>query len=356
MNHQQLLFSSNDILYIFILKININLHIFYRARPVIAMSAEISFLDDFISQEKKTCPLNYNGTHTMVACTFVTYCFKYGGENVDRNVEIQVHITLDTKKPRNPRVFFVDDPINNKKLKFYNIEWKKPSCDRVRVYLINEDEEHKIDKLTPIETEMTYSIRNRRDTERVGPRYVQGPILDQNIGTQRKASMNIMKNCGEDQICIPNLELRVDTIDEFKLGDLKPFDMNVTVANLGEDAFEAEFYLNVPQGLQISKVEQIDGVKDVGFRHNVTNGGRILKCEIGNPLPKDRFIRFQIIFNVNPAKEFGTAKLILKMEVNSSNAEMKENLGNNLLIREIPIGLQAEVVIYGLVKCFYKYN
>lgn len=310
------------------------------------MSAEIKFNNDVISLENRTCPLNIRGNNTFVACTFVTYCFKYGGENVDREVDIEVNLILDSRKPRNPRVMFLDDQ-SNKKTAYYHIEWKKLRCDKRPVYLINEDEDHKLDKLTPIETEMTYNIRSRRDTERRGPRYLQGPILDHNLGTQRKASMSIMKNCGETQICVPNLELTVDTIDEYKLGDLMPFDINVTVANLGDDAFEAEFYLTVPQGLQISKVEQIDGVKDVGFKHNTTNNGRILICEIGNPLPKDRFIKFQIIFNVNPAKEFGSSQLRFVMETNSSNIENPENLGNNVMIRDIPIGLQAEIVIYG---------
>lgn len=40
-------------------------------------------------------------------------------------------------------------------------------------------------------------------------RAVLEPVLDQNKGTIKKDSINIQKNCGSDNICIPDLRLNV---------------------------------------------------------------------------------------------------------------------------------------------------
>lgn len=64
------------------------------------------------------------------------------------------------------------------------------------------------DKLTPLEVEMRYSLKedyydvNYRSTSTVLP-----PILDQNVPSVYKDKITIRKNCGHDDICIPDLRL-----------------------------------------------------------------------------------------------------------------------------------------------------
>lgn len=41
------------------------------------------------------------------------------------------------------------------------------------------------------------------------PRAILEPIMDQNIGTVQRDAINIQKNCGPDNICIPDLRLNI---------------------------------------------------------------------------------------------------------------------------------------------------
>lgn len=41
------------------------------------------------------------------------------------------------------------------------------------------------------------------------PRAVLEPIMDQNVGTVQRDAINIQKNCGPDNVCIPDLRLNI---------------------------------------------------------------------------------------------------------------------------------------------------
>lgn len=66
------------------------------------------------------------------------------------------------------------------------------------------------DKLTPLEVEMKYRLRDSLPQAPIRrKRGILEPVLDQNFGTLRRDSINIQKNCGPDNICIPDLRLSV---------------------------------------------------------------------------------------------------------------------------------------------------
>lgn len=60
------------------------------------------------------------------------------------------------------------------------------------------------------------------------------------------------------------------------------------IENLGEDAFEAAFYLEIPPGVNYTKMERLDtDVIDASPVYcSVRNkgGNRTLKCTLGNPM------------------------------------------------------------------------
>lgn len=69
------------------------------------------------------------------------------------------------------------------------------------------------DKLTSLEAEMRYSLRDSNyyhstTTRQRLPRSLT-PVLDLNEPLVRKDSVTIQKNCGKDNICIPDLKLIV---------------------------------------------------------------------------------------------------------------------------------------------------
>lgn len=123
------------------------------------------------------------------------------------------------------------------------------------------------------------------------------PVIDQNRGTTERDSINIQKNCGPDNVCIPDLQLDVKTVDTYLLGskDLLVFD--VKVHNSGEDAFEAGFYMTVPEGMTFRKIERVGDSRDTPITCTAPSAttNHTLKCDIGNPL--SRYL-FKLIFFV----------------------------------------------------------
>lgn len=122
--------------------------------------------------------------------------------------DIEVSWVLDSKVNRNPRMYFLNDEgknIRNSTMRLYR---GKPECRKERVYIVDNIR----DKLTPLEVEMKFNLRstgaNVPSLTRKR-RSVLEPVLDQNKGTVQRDSINIQKNCGPDNICIPDLRLNV---------------------------------------------------------------------------------------------------------------------------------------------------
>lgn len=68
------------------------------------------------------------------------------------------------------------------------------------------------DKLTPLEVEMKFNMRSSAPASPVLTRKRRAslePVLDLNRGTVQRDSINIQKNCGPDNVCIPDLRLTV---------------------------------------------------------------------------------------------------------------------------------------------------
>lgn len=115
---------------------------------------------------------------------------------------------LDSKVTRNARMFFLNDEKKNIRNSTMRLYRGKTECRKERVYVVDDIR----DKLTPLEVEMKFNLRNSSSnlpslTRK--PRSVLEPVLDQNKGTIQRDSINIQKNCGPDNICIPDLRLNV---------------------------------------------------------------------------------------------------------------------------------------------------
>lgn len=100
---------------------------------------------------------------------------------------------------------------------------------------------------------------------------------------------------------------RSDT--NYLLGSGENVNIDVKVENIGEDAFEAAYYLQLPPGVTYAKIERLDkenadvlriycSVKTVGAEGNST-----LKCDLGNPLESSKSV----------SETFGIKFLLSKM-------------------------------------------
>lgn len=175
------------------------------------------------------------------------------------------------------------------------------------------------------------------------------PVIDQNRGTTERDSINIQKNCGPDNVCTPDLRLEVKSVDTYLLGskDLLVFD--VKVSNIGEDAFEAGFFMTVPEGMNFRKIERVGDTRDTPITCTAPSAAtnRTLKCDIGNPLSSKKEANFKVI--LLPATKQGIApKYDFFMEANSTNAEVEGTDFDNVFKKTVGISVETNLSVKGV--------
>lgn len=281
--------------------------------------------------------------------------------------DIDVSWIVDAKKSRNPRMFFLNEEGKNVRNSTIRLSRGKTECRAERVYIavsLTESMMRRVffihfpfptqdnirDKLTPLEVEMRFNMReNYHPGQQRRRRATLEPVIDQNRGTIERDSINIQKNCGPDNVCIPDLRLSINTVDTYILGSKDLLVFEIKVSNYGEDAFEAGFFMTVPSGLNFRKIERIGDVRDTPITCTAPSAStnNTLKCDIGNPLPRDKVAHFKVI--LLPAQKQGMAPTYaFYMEANSTNAESDGTGFDNVIKKEVGILVETNLSVKGV--------
>lgn len=75
--------------------------------------------------------------------------------------------------------------------------------------------------------------------------------------------------------------------------------IDVEVRNEGEDAFEATYEMKIPLGMDYKRIERLDKAEreiPVQCSPPSANNNNTLRCDIGNPLPKAKRVRFACVW------------------------------------------------------------
>ncbi|XP_017775608.1 PREDICTED: integrin alpha-PS2-like, partial [Nicrophorus vespilloides] len=205
------------------------------------------------------------------------------------------------------------------------------------------------DKLTPLEAEIRYSMKESRhfqqSFQRRDPKSVLLPILDLNVPPVRKDSISIHKNCGRDNVCIPDLRLIANSsVEKYLLKSNEKLQFDIIVQNEGEDSFESTFDLSMPAGVDFNKIIQYDK-NEVRFLCSPMENNTI-RCDIGNPLPAGKIARFTI--QVTPNHKEGMSSIYeFSMAVNSTNPEDPLTVSDNQKKIHIPIWVNSKLELGG---------
>ncbi|XP_014088054.2 integrin alpha-PS2 isoform X1 [Bactrocera oleae] len=318
----------------------------FKSRPVAAVNAMTSFVNQskLISLDDRKCQTVRDGKR--VPCTEIMTCWSYTGEYLPRNLDFDVSWVLDAKKPKKPRMFFLLDEGKNIRNLSISLQYGSTYCRNETVYLVDNVQ----DKLTPLEVEMRYDLRSRRPLAPVirRKRDLLEPVIDQNREIILRDAINIQKNCGLDNICVPDLQLDIITVDKYLHGSHKPLIVEVTVTNRNEDAFESAFYMVMPKDLDFIKIENLVEKGDTPITCSAPSetNNYTLKCDLGNPLQEKKFAKFNVI--MLPSQTFGMSPSYhFYMEANSTNAEIDGNQRDNVVIKNIDIWVETDLDIEG---------
>ncbi|KAJ8683507.1 hypothetical protein QAD02_019299 [Eretmocerus hayati] len=319
---------------------------FFRSRPVINMYSTINFISPTISLNNKACVLSDGAA---VACSELKVCCVYSGQGSWPQHEFTLHVILDEKKKTNPRLFFLD--FENKNSLNWTVQIQKDLmyCRQMKVYV----SQYLRDKLTTLDAEVQIEMSKdsnqlsnswrKRDPKRklmavLGPKDIK-----------KRDALIIQKNCGSDNICTPDLSIQVrKNVEKYLLGSKELLNLDVSIRNAGEDAFEATFYLQLPPGIDYVKKENDKGSNEVIVQCSPpkTSNNNTLRCDVGNPLPGGKIVTFKIVLQpitsdgMKPSYDFN-------MKVNSTNTEQSYTIRDNEINLSVPVWVETSILVEG---------
>ncbi|GFQ81400.1 integrin alpha-PS2, partial [Trichonephila clavata] len=315
---------------------------FLRSRPIIQTTATLKITPEKINLDEKSSTSCKLHDGTIVSCVVVSFCLEFTGVGIPPAVGFIYRMKLDIENQAS-RVFFLTD--ENQKEQNVSVNLRKDSkyCKSIYVYLQNNVR----DKLTPITVEVMYNLYDPY------PDLLElKPILNQNQPNNLTKQVNIQKNCGKDNICIPDVKIQVfPNMKEFLIGSQKRLELNVILINAGEDAFESMLYISIPVDVDyvnIGRVRPMDiPVSCTGNEDENIVGDRRLVCDVGNPLPANTTLSFKIL--LAPSKYLSASHdLEFLFEVNSTNVEREATLGDNTAGLRLPVRVEVNITIHGI--------
>uniref|UniRef100_A0A665WPV8 Integrin subunit alpha 5 n=1 Tax=Echeneis naucrates TaxID=173247 RepID=A0A665WPV8_ECHNA len=233
--------------------------VLYRARPIVIASASLTVQPTMFNQEEKTCGLITGDETIDVSCVSVTFCLLANGKHLPSHLGFVMEVQLDSMKQNQKdstrRTLFLDsqEPSLVRTISLSNGE---RSCHDTMIYLRGEEEFR--DKLSPIYISLNFSLDPHAPVAQHGLR----PILNYQTEQLIMQKAQIQLDCGEDNICVPDLKLAVygDRTEAY-LGDENSLSLTFNARNEGEGgAYEAELYVVLPPEADYSGIARNNAV------------------------------------------------------------------------------------------------
>uniref|UniRef100_A0A667X2B2 Integrin, alpha V n=1 Tax=Myripristis murdjan TaxID=586833 RepID=A0A667X2B2_9TELE len=287
--------------------------VLYRARPVISVNATLDITPQIINPEDKSCTLP--GTSTNVACFKVKYCLKASGKEAPASLSFRIDLVLDRLKHKeaNKRVFFLHSQTYQYSKNMTVTNGKTPACEEQDAYL-RDDREFR-DKITPISVVMEFSLDYQQAADKTGLL----PILDMSAPANITKQAHILLDCGDDNICKPDLRLEVKSDrEELYFGDDNVLTLQISADNQGEGAYEAELHIYAPPQADYTTVVRRQGLSRLSCAYRKENQTKLVVCDLGNPMKGGTKVLAEVRFSVHQLSEQDTS-VKFDLQIVSSN-------------------------------------
>ncbi|XP_052475300.1 integrin alpha-8 [Carassius gibelio] len=312
----------------------------YRARPVVTVDAQLILTPRILNPEDKSCCMP--NSDLMVTCLSVNVCAKISGIGIPDYVALRMDLQLDWLKQRGAvkRILFMDSHQHQRTQQLVLGQGDRQHCHNYTVYLRDEGEFR--DKLSPISVTLNYSL----DQDSPPPGLQLRPILDHYSKTFHHEQANILLDCGEDNMCIPDLKLsaKMDRT-ELIIGDDNLLVLIINAANRGEGAYEAELHVTLPPEADYIGVERRrEDLQRLNCEHRTENDTRVVVCDLGNPMVAETNLSVGLRFSVQRLED-APPSIGFELQIHSSN---KDNSRSVLVNLTLSIAARAQVEIRGV--------
>uniref|UniRef100_A0A3P9M956 Integrin subunit alpha 8 n=1 Tax=Oryzias latipes TaxID=8090 RepID=A0A3P9M956_ORYLA len=311
----------------------------YRSQAVVSVEATMTLTPKVLNPDDRQCLLPQ--TDIIVTCLKVEVCAGVSGVEIPTSVDLRAELQLDWSKGARGgvrRVLFLDtqQPHHSGLLRLgYN---RQHACLSYMIYL-REDDEFR-DKLSPISLALNYSLAPPAHDKTLPP------VLNQYSSTFLQDNAYILLNCGDDNVCIPNLQLSA-TMDrtELVIGDDNLVMLTITAVNQGEGAYETELFARIPpEADYIGVSRRVESVSMLNCDYKLINESRMVVCDLGNPMVTGTELSVGLRFSVQRLEDSGP-EIHFQLQIHSSN---KDNSDSNLISLSLSIVARAELDLRGV--------
>ncbi|KAF5903798.1 integrin alpha-IIb-like, partial [Clarias magur] len=274
----------------------------YRSKAVVITKGQLSFQPDFLQPDEKLCQLH----DSPISCFNITLCISVSGYRIPEEIVLNAELQLDKMKPNVARrTFLLDSQQPNRNFQLTIRRDIGKLCKSFTAYLVSEFK----DKLSPIFISLNYSLANTHDAMLHGQNVVVGQT-------------QIVLDCGDDNICIPELNLSAKArTDLLLIGDENPALLMITAENHGEGAYETELYIRLPPQTHYQGVlSDEEGFSPLLCGPKKENGTIIVVCELGNPMKAKQKIMAGLYFSMGGLEEVNT-HVLFHLQIKSKNSQ-----------------------------------
>uniref|UniRef100_A0A8C5EH89 Integrin alpha-2 domain-containing protein n=1 Tax=Gouania willdenowi TaxID=441366 RepID=A0A8C5EH89_GOUWI len=219
------------------------------------------------------------------------------------------------------------------------LDWLKGSrSGHYMIYLREEDEFR--DKLTPIALALSYSLAPPSLNQNLPP------VLNHYSSTFLQEHAYILLDCGDDNICIPDLQLSA-TVDrsELVIGNDNLVMLTIAAVNRGEGAYETELYTLIPPEADYIGVQRrVESLSELNCEYKMINESRMVVCDLGNPMVAGTEISVGLRFSIQRLEDAGP-KISFELQIHSSN---KDNSDSNLVSLNLSVIAIAQLDLRGV--------
>uniref|UniRef100_A0A8C5ESR9 Integrin alpha-2 domain-containing protein n=1 Tax=Gouania willdenowi TaxID=441366 RepID=A0A8C5ESR9_GOUWI len=153
----------------------------------------------------------------------------------------------------------------------------------------------------------------------------------------------ILLDCGDDNICIPDLQLSA-TVDrsELVIGNDNLVMLTIAAVNRGEGAYETELYTLIPPEADYIGVQRrVESLSELNCEYKMINESRMVVCDLGNPMVAGTEVSCQTLYN----SQFRSSDLIGRRTFQDSN---KDNSDSNLVSLNLSVIAIAQLDLRGV--------
>ncbi|XP_037018088.2 integrin alpha-IIb [Artibeus jamaicensis] len=304
----------------------------YRAQPVVMATVQL-MVQDSLNPAVKDCVLPQ--TKTSVSCFGIQMCVGATGHNIPQQLSLNAELQLDRQKPRQGRrVLLLNSQQAGATLNLDLGGRHSPICHNIKAFL--RDEADFRDKLSPIVLSVSVSLPPAKDG--------LAPAVVLHGDTLVQEQTRIILDCGEDDLCVPQLQLSASvTGSPLLIGADNVLELKVDAANEGEGAYEAELAVHLPPGAHYMRaLSNVEGFERLSCNQKKENETKVVLCELGNPMKNVR-IGITMLVSVENLEEAGES-VSFWLQIRSKNSQ---NPNSEIVQLDVPVRAKAHVELRG---------